>query len=94
MISKDVILKMIDYYKDSEYITKEENPEILYGLFEDKVIDGRFYGEDIIFCKKWKEMGGRIWIDPKIDLIHVGVKHYDYTFTDFVGLKDGYAKKR
>ncbi len=34
-------------------------------------------GEDIAFCREWRMLGGRVWVDPKIRLIHVG--EYEYT---------------
>lgn len=31
-------------------------------------------GEDFLFCKRWRELGGTIWVDPEIILSHVGSK--------------------
>jgi glycosyltransferase involved in cell wall biosynthesis len=33
-------------------------------------------GEDIGFCREWRRLGGSIWIDPTIKLIHVGEHEY------------------
>jgi hypothetical protein len=33
-------------------------------------------GEDYDFCKSWRSLGGRIWVDPTTNLIHVGEKEY------------------
>lgn len=30
-------------------------------------------GEDVTFCHKWREAGGRVWIDPAAELTHEGV---------------------
>lgn len=47
-----------------------------YALFMD-VIDGyRRLSEDLAFCKRWTDLGGEIWIDHQIALIHVGRKEY------------------
>jgi hypothetical protein len=29
-------------------------------------------GEDYLFCNRWREVGGQVWIDPEIALTHVG----------------------
>jgi len=34
--------------------------------------DGKWYGEDPYFCRKWIELGGEIWIEPKLTLEHIG----------------------
>lgn len=33
-------------------------------------------GEDYDFCMAWRALGGRVWFDPEINLIHVGEKEY------------------
>lgn len=88
MITKNVITKMIESYPDLKYTTSEENPIEMYGLFEDRVLDHRYYGEDIVFCKRWTNIGGRIWMDPRIHLDHIGLKRYNYSFAEYVGLKN------
>lgn len=32
------------------------------------------WGEDYSFCKRWRSMGGRIYVDPNIAMGHVGLK--------------------
>jgi hypothetical protein len=38
--------------------------------------DGDELGEDYVFCERWRAVGGDIWIDPSIALMHVGEKEY------------------
>jgi hypothetical protein len=33
-------------------------------------------GEDYVFCDRWRAEGGRIWIDPSLDLGHIGTKEF------------------
>lgn len=33
-------------------------------------------GEDFAFCRKWIEEGGKIWLDPDLHLVHVGVGRF------------------
>lgn len=46
-------------------------------VFEVRVIAGDLWAEDIVFCHKWREAGGQVWIDPTIDSGHSG----DYRWT-------------
>jgi hypothetical protein len=32
--------------------------------------------EDYAFCDRWRELGGRVFIDPSVRLSHVGEKAY------------------
>lgn len=39
-------------------------------LFNHGVIDGCWYGEDVAFCKRWREIGGQIWLVPDLNIGH------------------------
>ncbi len=41
--------------------------------FED---DFEEMGEDFLFCREWARLGGTIWADPAIRLVHVGEAEY------------------
>ena len=36
----------------------------------------RELSEDFAFCDAWRALGGRVWIDPEIDLSHIGTHDY------------------
>lgn len=42
------------------------------GYFETQLTDGEFVGEDVLFCRRWRALGGRIYCLPDIDFQHVG----------------------
>lgn len=64
----------------------ESNTEILFrgkklkNVFEFNYINGSFIGEDIMLCKKIKELGYSIWVDPSHTVSHMGVKMYKGDF--------------
>ena len=41
-------------------------------------------GEDYEFCKLWQSVGGSIWVDPTIRLVHVGDKEYSGRLSDIL----------
>jgi hypothetical protein len=45
-----------------------------YQFFRFDPDDQREMGEDYVFCQRWRELGGSIWVDPEIVLSHVGSK--------------------
>lgn len=50
-------------------------------------VDGIFWGEDYMFCKEWREMGGKVYLAPDIDLIHWSFKPVPYRGNIFKWLK-------
>ncbi len=53
-------------------------PQFLYGdpkaphvdLFQHGARDGIWLGEDIAFCRNWRDCGGEIWVVPDLNLDH------------------------
>ena len=81
-IQKDVIQKMFDKHPETKYVN-DINVDMkfepfMYALF-DRIIDPdsrRYLSEDYTFCRRWQEMGGDVWLDPRTALNHVG--HYTF----------------
>ena len=84
LIRRSVIEKMIAAYPQTKFTkllatsTGERTSENLYALF-DTFIDqetGEYLSEDYAFCRRWRDMGGEIWLDRNSQLTHTGV--FDY----------------
>lgn len=41
-------------------------------IFEAGVVNGKVLTEDAIFCQKWRDLGGEIWVDPDVAFSHRG----------------------
>jgi len=48
-----------------------------HALFDTSIVDGEFIGEDFTFCDRWRALGGKVMIDPAINLQHHGAAAYD-----------------
>lgn len=49
----------------------------IYSFFEMPVRNGHKIGEDIYFFRRWiEEFNGEVWVDPDIEIGHVGSKTY------------------
>jgi hypothetical protein len=80
-IQRSVFERMIDHYK--------MKPDLLgiYRFFETGVVfpdDERWYGEDVVFGKKWLNMGEELFMEPDINFIHTGSKDYQANFHEFL----------
>lgn len=50
----------------------------LYALFDCQIDPetGEYLSEDYAFCRRWRALGGDIWLDLKSALTHVGSDHF------------------
>ena len=49
-------------------------------VFDFKLMDGKFVGEDYSFCDKAREEGFKVWLDVEISLPHVGQEEFTNNF--------------
>lgn len=45
---------------------------VSYTYFQMPFHNGTQYGEDFYFCKEWRDLGGKVFLDPEIKLTHWG----------------------
>jgi hypothetical protein len=84
MIHKSVIRKMMAKYPETKYKNNVAGygqgnmDNCFYSLF-DCCIDpvSRVYlSEDYLFCKRWIDIGGELWLDINTNLNHTGIIDY------------------
>ena len=46
--------------------------------------DGKYIGEDYLFCDRATRAGFKVWVDVEINLPHVGVESFERNFIDDV----------
>jgi len=74
LISRSAIKKMRDKYPELYYEPRDKrnNPEPGYCFFDTEVFEGEFWGEDFVFCRRARNAGIEIWVDPLIQFDHAG----------------------
>jgi hypothetical protein len=81
MIQRHVIEKMFKafpstkFVDDINFLEPSEN-EFAYALFDCGVEDGHYFSEDWMFCQRWSKMGGSIYLDVTVNLVHSGIEDY------------------
>lgn len=70
-ISRSAIEKMRDAEPENFFFDMTNHTKVP-NLFETKIIAYKFWSEDYTFCKKWRALGGDIWLDPSVHIQHVG----------------------
>lgn len=81
MIQRVCIEKMIKafpqykYTDDCGFLQGDEN-KFAYALFDCAIVNDHYFSEDWLFCHRWREIGGQIFVDITIDLWHTGQEDY------------------
>ncbi len=85
MIPRSTFTRYKNFYPDNSYLPHPEKLGVptdpssaMHSFFNPKIDpETKYYiGEDYMFCKDVKKMGGKIWILPWIELTHAGSYHY------------------
>ena len=90
LIKREVIEKMIEAYpemkfKDDTGSLSEEEKKWTYHFFADYIDDdGRLLSEDYGFCRYWQAIGGDVWVDASVDMLHLGRMKYEGRMIDFL----------
>lgn len=66
-LSRNVFQKLKENYPGREY---EHFGKKAHCYFQMLFTEGRLYGEDSFFCKEWRDLGERIYLDPELTLTH------------------------
>jgi len=76
LIKRDVFTKMHERYPELECVNDHQNRDLeKYVAVFDCMIDPesrRYLSEDYAFCRRWQQMGGKIYADVMTVLGHVG----------------------
>lgn len=76
LIKRAVLERMILAYPELAYHAPEDD-ETQYATFEAQVIEGHPYAEDFVWSRRWRAIGGRIWVDGRATFGHNG--SYEFT---------------
>lgn len=86
-IKKEVFLRMAEYYPDNYYMTHvpgSEEEEKHYNFFGKLTEGHQHYGEDISFCRRWANMGGNLWVEPRVTISHYGINSWEGNYHDYL----------
>lgn len=83
-VTRSLIEKMVDAQGGKMFsdplIPDEEFPWLVdFSFFE-----GVRYEEGYSFCRKWRDLGGDVWVDPMINLGHMGPKIFESNLMGFL----------
>ena len=77
-IKRGVFTRMMEHYPELRYRPEgmpKDQRSLYHWLFFDCWLDPqtrRYLSEDYAFCRRWRDMGGKIWADANSRLKHLG----------------------
>lgn len=85
MIRRETIETMVKAFPSSKYVDdvgflKPHENEHAYALFDCGVDEGHYYSEDWLFSQRWRNMGGKIYVNATINLTHTGLQDFTGSF--------------
>ena len=100
LINKNVINKMIKKYPETKFINnvagygQNSSGDYFYALFDCCIdpISRVYLSEDYLFCKRWIDMGGELWLDLSTNLNHTGIIDYKGCLSITIGEVDNLNK--
>jgi len=83
LIKRTCFEKMMKEYPNLKYdddtgsLTEKEK-QYTYAFFNSYIDPhrNRFLSEDYGFCRYWQDIGGKVWVDPNINMVHIGRMKY------------------
>ena len=75
MVRREVFVTMEAAHPDWKYYDKRSD-RVLPCLFDFKLTEEGYIGEDFLFCDRARELGFEVWVDPSVTLGHMGVQEY------------------
>jgi hypothetical protein len=83
-LSRKQLESMVEQYPDTEFYVESAPDQKAWALFADYRIGKHKMGEDYAFCRRWTDMGGKVWIDPEIKMGHIGNKTFQGHLGDYL----------
>jgi len=96
LINKSVINKMIKKYPETKFINNvagygnNNTDDYFYALFDCCIdpVSKVYLSEDYLFCKRWIDIGGELWLDLSTNLNHTGIIDYKGCLSITIGEVD------
>jgi hypothetical protein len=75
-LSRAMLEKMVAQYSDTQFYCEVAPDKTAHDLFGPYRVGRMKFGEDYSFCKRWRDIGGKVWVDTKIRMGHCGYKTF------------------
>ena len=88
MIKRNVLETMCDMYPELKYIQntggslRDTEIDHLYAFFNCEIYQKQYLSEDFLFCKRWTDLGNKIYVDITMPITHTGTHSFTASFAE------------
>ena len=83
-ITRKCVEQMVLKYPEKRFADRNAPKGYAWALFDNIHEGDVYFGEDYSFCRRFRQIGGRVWADPEISMGHVGPKQFHGKFGDWL----------
>lgn len=83
-IRRSAVEKMVESLNGRYFMDPLLDGEKIPWLIDFEYMNGRRLEEGYSLCKRWRDLGGEVWVDPVINLGHMGPKIFDSNLMGFL----------
>ena len=87
LMTKECAVKMLNAYPELRYDGILGEPS--FAPYIPLIRKRRWYSEDYAFCRRWRDIGGKVYLIPDVPLSHTGAHTFHGAFIDAHGVKRG-----
>jgi len=88
-ITRKCIEQMSLKFPEKRFADRHAPKGYAWALFDNIHEGDLYFGEDYSFCRRWRQIGGKVFVDPEIDMGHVGPKHFAGNFGNWLKSRGG-----
>lgn len=74
LIKRCVFERIMEKFPELKFTPKDGNQPSGFAFFLCELYDQEFWGEDYTFCRRARQSGTEIWVDPQIEFDHAGTR--------------------
>lgn len=73
-LKRSALEKFMAAYPKLKYLNNGKEQMKFFECSEE--VGGEFTGEDVTFCKRWRDIGGDVWVEPNVTITHYGMSGF------------------
>lgn len=87
-VSRRCVEEMVSAYSPALEVDRSDAPNgLAWHLFAFELRNRQEWSEDMTFARRWRDIGGNVWLDPEITFMHIGNKGFVGKYGDWLRSK-------